>query len=348
MGPSGRFCAGLIAAFAAAIALPIHARSLPVRADRVWFSPDPGTLDFLRLFEHPEDWPSVSRVVRVFKFYHQHTQVPAPAIVGPNRYDALVRADAFRAVTRFGMKTALEIGAVKEFYCTSDASGMDASIRSTIEAVNRIGAAGGTLHYLSMDEPWVAGKSKACGGPALEPTADRVSAYMSAVQRSFPQLKIGLIEAYPASSADDIERILGLMRSRGAPPAFLHLDVDRRALRPGEFQRDLPRLKDLAASQRIPFGVIIWGYNGDADALFASDAEQLVDLLAGTFQTWDGMPEQIIFQSWAVSATGHLMTPSNLPEDRLYTHTNIVWSLFRRLRGGQGGAVGTATARPGR
>lgn len=333
----------------AAISGPILARApLPVSADRVWFSPDPGTIDFLRLFEHPEEWAHVQRVVRVFKFYHQHTQSPAPSIVGPNTFDALVRADAFRTVTRLGMKTAMEIGSVKEFYCTPDSSGMNESIRSTIEAVNRIASAGGTLQYLSMDEPWVAGRSRVCGGPALEPTAGRVAVYMSAVQRAFPQLKIGLIEAYPYASADDIDTILQLMRARGVPPAFLHIDVDRRALRPGDFQRDLPRLRDLAASQHIPFGVIIWGYNGDADPLFASDAAQLANLLAETFQAWDAMPDQIIFQSWAVSSTGLLITPSNLPEDRLYTHTNIVWQLFRRLRGATGGAIGTATARPGR
>ena len=349
MGAFRRLCALVIAVLAAAIGAPPGLlATIPVRADRIWFSPDPGTIDFLRLFEHPEEWEHVREVVRVFKFYGQHTQTPAPPIVGPNTYDALVRADAFRKVMQFGMKIALEIGSVKQFYCTRDSSGMDESIRSSIEAVNRIGAGGGAVRYLSMDEPWVAGKSRVCGGPALEPTADRVAVYMSAVQRAFPQLKIGLIEAYPYSSADDIQRILELMRARGLPPAFLHLDVDRRALGPGDFQRDLPRLKDLAASQRVPFGVIIWGYNGDADPLFASDAAQLANLLADTFQTWDEMPDQIVFQSWAVSATGQLITPSNLPEDRVYTHTNIVWNLFRRLRGATGGAAGTATARPGR
>ena len=31
-----------------------------------------------------------------------------------------------------------------------------------------------------------------------------------------------------------------------------------------------------------------------------------------------------------------LITPSNLPEDRLYTHTNLVWDAYRRLRGNAG------------
>lgn len=348
-GLSLRGCLLLAAAALAVPIVPLSARApLPVSADRIWFAPDPGTLDFVRLFQHPEEWARARAVIRVFKFYHQHTQTPAPSIVGPNTFDALVRADAFRTVARLGMKTAMEIGSVKEFYCTPDSSGMEESIRLTIDAVTRVRSAGGDVNFLAMDEPWVAGRSKVCGGPALEPTADRVAMYMSAVQRAFPPVRIGLIEAYPFSGADAIESILQLMEARGTAPAFLHLDVDRRALRPGDFQRDVRRLRDFAASRRLPFGVIIWGYNGDADALFAADAGALADLVTDTFQTWDAMPDQIVFQSWAVSATGLLITPSNLPEDRLYTHTNIVWQVFRRLRGGDGGPIGTAVRRPGR
>jgi hypothetical protein len=338
---------GMLAAAMAVSSTPgVFARPpLPVAADRIWLAPDPGTPDFVRLFDHPEEWTRAREIVRVFKFYHQHTQTPPPRIVGPNTFDALVRADAFRKVRRFGMKTAMEIGSVKEFYCTSDSTGMDESIRSTTEAVSRIRSAGGDLQYLAMDEPWVAGRARICGGPALEPTADRVAVYMSAVQRAFPPLRIGLIEAYPFSNADSIERIVRLMQARGVAPAFLHMDVDWHALRPGEFQRDMSRLRSFAASEKIPFGIIVVGYNGDADPLYAVDAAGITELIADTFQTWDAMPEQIVFQSWVVSSTGLLITPSNLPEDRLYTHTNLVLQLFRRLRGGTGGAVGTAIRR---
>jgi hypothetical protein len=58
--------------------------ALPVSADRIWFAPGPGTLDYLRLFENPEQWTRTRSVVTVFKFYAQHTQTPAPSIVGPN------------------------------------------------------------------------------------------------------------------------------------------------------------------------------------------------------------------------------------------------------------------------
>jgi len=319
--------------------------ALPVSADRIWFSPGPGTLDYLRLFDHPEEWTRARSVVTVFKFYAQHTQTPAPSIVGPNTYDALVRADAFRKLTTWKIKTAVEAGSVKEFWCTPDASGMEASIRSTLDAVKAIEDAGGQLSYLAMDEPWVSGRARVCGGPDLEPTADRVALYMSTVARARPALKIGLIEAYPFSSADAIETMVQLLRARGVPPAFLHMDVDWHSLQPGVFSRDMKRLQAYAASFNIPFGIIIVGYNGEADGLYTFDDDALANALADTFQTWDAMPQHIIFQSWVVTSTGLFITPSNLPEDRLYTHTNTVWDLFRRLRGASGGAIGKASPR---
>jgi hypothetical protein len=330
----------------AAVTTTSAARFAP--ADRIWFSPGPGTLDYLRLFEHPEEWPRARSVVDVFKFYAQHTQTPAPSIVGPNTYDALARAGAFRQLRVWKIKTAIEAGSVKEFWCTPDASGMDASVRSTLDAIRAVESAGGTVDYIAMDEPWVSGRSRACGGPALEPTADRVAFYISSVKRAYPSLQIGLIEAYPFSGAADIESMIQMLQARGVPPAFLHMDVDWHALEPGVFGRDMRRLHAFAAAQKIPFGIIMVGYNGEADPLYALDAAGMANLIADTFTSWDAMPAHLIVQSWVVTATGLFITPSNLPEDRLYTHTNLVWQLFRRLRGAEGGNIGTAIPRGAR
>ena len=198
-----------------------------------------------------------------------------------------------------------------------------------------------------MDEPWVAGRQPVCGGPALEPTADRLKTYMSAVRSAYPSIRLGWIEAYPSSGAADFERMLALLRERGVPPAFVHLDVDWRALEPGEFVRDVPRIAAAVKAEGIPFGLIIWGYNGDADSLFASESGDITNLAAQAFETWEHMPEQFVFQSWAVSRTGLLITPSLLPEDRPYTHTSLLWDLFRRLRGSTGGNTGRAVPRGG-
>jgi hypothetical protein len=239
----------------------------------------------------------------------------------------------------------MEIGSVKEGYCRDEPRGMSLSIQSAIASVLAVEAAGGSVEYLAQDEPWVAGSLAVCGGPALEPTADKVAAWMSAVQARFPRIQIGLIEAYPFLAVERIEGILDLLRARGTPPAFLHVDVDWHALRPGEFARDVPRLQAAAAARGMTFGVIVWGYNGDADRLFARDAADITNLLTAAFGSWDDMPAHVIFQSWAESGTGLRITPSNLPEDRPYTHTSNLRNLHRRLRGATGPAIGRAGPR---
>lgn len=318
----------------------------PAPPDRVWFCPGPGTLDYIRLFEHPEEWAHVRELVSVFKFYQQHTHEGSPPIVGPNSLEALSRAGVFRTLGQWNKKIAIESWAVKSFYCTPDASGMAVAIADSVKAVRAVESAGGRVAYLAMDEPFAAGREAVCDGPALEPTADRVATYVRGVQATFPAVKIGLIEAYPFSSAAAIESALGLLSARGVPPAFLHLDVDVRGLRPGrdDFARDVSHLRAFCRDRNLPFGVIIWGYNGDSDALYAIDADRQAGLIADTFRG-ETMPEHLIFQSWAVSSTGLLITPSNLPENREFSHTQILWSVLRRLGGQTGPVTGTAVIR---
>jgi hypothetical protein len=310
----------------------IAAQSRPLNSDRIWFSPNPGTLDMLRMFEHPEEWSQARSIITVFNIAQQHT-FTSDSVIGPNTYGALVNVDAFRKLVRWGKRLSIGVGAVKEFYCTADGSGMNESIANTLDAVAKVTQAGGRVDYLSMDEPWVSGRAKKCGGPALEPTADRVALYMSSVSRAYPVIKIGLIEAYPFSSADAIESMLSLLRSRSATPAFLHMDVDWHSLNPGEFERDMRRLRDVCHAQGMPFGIIITGYNGDADALYALDAAGIAHLIAQTFLRWDDMPDHLMFDSWVESSSGLRITPSNLPESSLYTHTRLVFDIFRFLRG---------------
>src|SRR5437762_2666063 len=92
------------AAVAATLPVGSAAQSSTALLDRVWFAPGPGTLDYLRLFDHPEEWAHARRVVRVFKFYQQHVLIPASPIVGPNTYDALIQVDAFRRLHDWGIK----------------------------------------------------------------------------------------------------------------------------------------------------------------------------------------------------------------------------------------------------
>jgi len=103
---------------------------------------------------------------------------------------------------------------------------MQESIANSLASIRAIQSAGGSVDYIAQDEPFVSGRERVCGGPALEPTADRVATYVAGVKAAFPKVAIGLIEAYPFSSADQIEAQVSLLQARGATPAFLHMDVD--------------------------------------------------------------------------------------------------------------------------
>ena len=37
----------------------------PTPLDRVWYVPNPGTLDLLRMFEHPEEWTRARQLIAV-------------------------------------------------------------------------------------------------------------------------------------------------------------------------------------------------------------------------------------------------------------------------------------------
>ncbi len=331
------------------VSLTLTGRAATPVPDRMWFCPGPGTVDYIRLFEHPEEWRHARQLIQVFKFYQQHTQMPPDPIVGPNSYDALVRAGAFQALTKWGKTIALEVAAVKDYYCTPDASGMNAAIAGTVASAGSVARAGGTVTYLTMDDPFAAGRAPVCGGPALEPTADRVATYVKGVRAALPAVQVGWIEAYPFSSAEAIESMMAMLAARGALPAFIHMDVDMpflvRTARTGDFVRDMRRLGQAASARSMQFGVIIWGSNGDADVLYTLDAERIVGALSETYPSWDAMPDHLIVQSWAESSTHLRITPTNLPETALYTHTNLLWDAFRRLRWQTGPSTGVAVTR---
>ncbi|HEX6464089.1 MAG TPA: hypothetical protein VFZ98_06545 [Vicinamibacterales bacterium] len=344
MRPAGTALRAIAAIASALVVLTPRARAAePV--DRIWFCPGPGTLDFIELFQHPEEWPRARALVNVFKVYQGHTQTPPPSAFLPNSYDALASAGVFRTLVQWNKKIAVEAGSVKEFYCTPDASGMNESITNTLNSIRAVQQAGGVVSYIAMDEPFVSGRSRVCGGPALEPTANRVAQYVATVTAAYPNTKIGLIEAYPFSSEAAIETIVQLLKARNAAPAFLHMDIDWHLAGGAAFIRDMSRMQSFAASQGIPFGVIITGYSGAADALYALDVGGIVDLMSRTFGSWAHMPDQLIFQSFAVSPTGQDIVPNNLPEDHPYTHTNMLWEELRRLQGSTGSPTGTAVIR---
>ena len=190
------------------------------------------------------------------------------------------------------------------------------------------------VRYLAMDEPFLSGQLRRCGSE-LKRTADRLVAYYTGVRRAYTNVRIGLIEAYPSFSSDEFGTMLDLMSERGVPPAFVHLDVDLRAAlaRRAAISQDIRRIHMLCRARRIPFGVIIWGYDGNTDVMFARDAADLAAAFREVYTDQDLRPDHLIFQSWSESSSGLRIVPSNPPEDRQYTLTNITWNIYRRFIG---------------
>lgn len=339
-----RFFAVLICFSTATLGIQAVAQER-TRVDPVWYVPNPGTLDLRAMFERPDEWRRARQHISVFQFTEQHTyQQPTPN-VGPNSFDALAAAGAFRRLRAWRIKTAVGVGPVKEFNCRADEE-LEGAIAGSLEVIRRVQGAGGAVDYLAMDEPFLSGSLPRCGLMPVR-TADRIALYVSRLREAQPRTRVGLIEAYPSFSAADFERMLALLAERQAAPAFLHVDIDLLAVRPGrhDLAGDLKRIQRACAAARVPFGVIIWGYNGDANALFTADASRLADRLREVFPTREEMPDQWIFESWSQSRTGLNITPSNLPDDERYTLTNTLVQMLRRFYGGSGPSTGTAVRR---
>ena len=264
-------------------------------SDRIWFCPDPGTLDYLASSSIPTVAEGPERDERLQVLPAAHADAAA-RLVGPNTYDALVAVGAFRQADVWSNKIALEAGSVKEFCCTPDASGMDQSIRDARLAQRgrrRRAERSPISRWTNRGPP----AERRCGGPALEPTADRVATYMSAVQSAYP----GVCDR-PHRSVPLFERRRDQRSWSCCARAARRRCSCTWTWTGTAWRRRLCARHGAAAACRAdqisPSASSSWGYNGDADALYALDAAGIANLIADAFQTWDAMPQHLIVQSW--------------------------------------------------
>jgi hypothetical protein len=284
-----------------------------------------GSNDYFDLFADDAEWPLAAKRVRVFKIYGSW--------VANYATDEELRT-VVQGLSRRGIALGLEIGAfLATPECGSGIEGFDGSL----ETIDRIKRAGGTVAFVAFDEPLAFGH--VYQGPnschwTMEEAAQRAAAFAAALRGALPGVVIGDIEPlWTEISAEDIGTWLqAFARAAGQTFGFLHLDVDwGRPEWPG-VALDAER----AARERgVPLGIIYNGGDADSD-------ERWNELAVGRMYAYEekagGRPDQVVFQSW-------MDHPDRvLPESDATTFTGLIDRYFgprTRLRIGDPVRVGT-------
>jgi hypothetical protein len=308
----------------------------------LWFCPNIGAADTLDLFRQPDAWSDARARIDTFQFYAQNimasrevdmTAHPNWELVGPNTFQALLDVQAFRKLADWNIKVALEIGAVKPGDC--DAM-KNADL--TICLIKRIQEAGGTVDYVAMDEPLPSSKSATWENmmPGLgcnltvQDAATATVNYCKKVTAACPGVSIGLIEAYPNSRATDLLKFVQCMSEGGFHPQFLHLDVDRNALKKNVDDRllasEMDQIGSVCQKAPIPYGQILWGQ------MFKSDVQYRDSVMtwAAKIQRFKVQPDTLIVQSWE-ALNGVKNLPKNLPPSYQCSHTHLLGEIAQQF-----------------
>jgi hypothetical protein len=303
---------------------------------QVWFHPNMGSEDLLRLFSSPEAWPTVRDRVDVFGLSYTALRDTNPAArkkLGPNTWEAIQKADVVKKLAAWGKALDLTAQPIQSYRQSPQKlppalENAQHQAALTIEAIDNVRAQGGQVQYVTMDEPL------RFSGPdqnnyALADTVKAVKAYMTAIHDKYPDIQIGEYMPYPRYSAVQIERWIDLLAAAGTAPAFEHLDVNyqfllqpRQGAGRARLAAELPALAAFCRQRQIPFGVVYTttGTIGSSRQFFVQ-TRQSIQLAQSVMRV---PPDHVIFQSWAEDAAGQKLHPVNLPETGNFSLTYLV------------------------
>lgn len=289
-----------------------------------WFAPLPplpivegrpftGSDDFMQLFEPDAPWQNTSSQIQVFKLYGEW--------VSNHPGDSLLKK-AVTDLDRRGLAIAIETGPLDpESGCGNGIEGF-ATIQSGLQMARAIQSAGGTLHFIALDEPYFFGHfydgPNACHWTA-EKIAGDVDQFIKAVKEIFPEVIVGDTEplAGPAGAKEYKDWLDVFYKVNGYHLAFIHMDIDWS--RP-KWVQEVKAIQDHGKQIGVPVGII---YNGNAfdktdEAFLSATGERVkkLELEAGV------QPDQVLFQSW------NDKPDRVLPETEPYTFTGFINSYF--------------------
>ncbi len=303
----------------------------------VWYTSNVATPDFFEMFTQPQRWATARARTDVLKVYQGQLMADHPnecPNCGENTFANFRSHGVFERLREWNMRLSIEGGTVKPGDC--DALG---AIANTKFVIDRLRSVNTRLDSMSLDEPFISGK-EFCNNQDEVVTARYVKRYAEETRayhsRFWPghELGMGLIEAYPAFQMNEIQRFVQIFLQVGFKPTFLHLDIDRRAMKnqgigDAKLKRDLLMISAYLKRQGIPLGIVFWGQDGNNKA---NNAKTVIDFAKQVKRTY-GASEHIIMQSWewADNDLSKRLLPDNLSENQNYTGTNLLLQTLKIL-----------------
>jgi len=288
-----------------------------------WFGPLPplpvvegrpftGSDDFLELFEKDAPWQITAGKIQVFKLYGEW--------VFNHQGDAQLKK-VVSDLNRRGLAIAIETGPLDPENCGERIEGF-ATVNGSLQMIKAIKSAGGTLHFIALDEPYYFGHfydgPNACRWSA-EKIAGEVDEFIKTARNIFPNVIVGDTEPLTgaAGAREYVDWLDTYYEVNGYHLAFLHMDIDWS--RP-KWPEEVKAIQEHGAQIGVPVGII---YNGNAadktdeDFLLATgERVKKLELTTGV------QPDHVIFQSWSDKPD------RTLPESEPYTFTGFINQYF--------------------
>ena len=264
------------------------------------------------LFSDPEGWKETRSRIDVLGYWSHHFNA---------QFSDEEMARWLPMIAKWGLKMGFEVAAFRPAYKTGRASYQ--WMQHDLERFNRWG---GKLYAIALDGP---GEILTRDYKASYKEAARETATFYALTRNtYPGIRIGVVEAYPAAGfdhglwLDELQAALGAMNQPG--PDFLRLDINVEHIVLGGkiFPASWQGVKKLEAAchqRRIAFSLIV------NDALISKFHHPLVaDDMAYYMQAMGkaydytavgGQPDQWVLESWEGAPA------RSTPETEAWTYT---------------------------
>src|ERR1022692_468946 len=291
----------------------------------VWFTPLPasthpvgyfGSTDYLRLFSPTAPWQQAASRVQVFKVYGDGVD----ALSDPDLRNLL--AD----LKRRHIALALEWPVLSSSTCGTGIEGFGGSL---VPVAKRIKSLGGTLTYVTMQQPFQWGSlykgAHSCQWSARQVATNAIMQITQA-KRVFPKLRVGDSMAVPPfrEAGSDWVTQFGIWFDTwrmlaGERLAFFQVDVDWTV---PNWEAAVRAVRPVAAQHGIPFGMVYNGFlTNETDSAWMMAAENhFVDY---EVRGGNAAPDQVNFQSWNPHPT-HV-----LPETDPTAFTYLIDRYFR-------------------